>query len=87
MFSALVDELSDWSVFTESLRQYVENLSVNSVILTLMTVFMILGVVDKIQGNKRGYGAASDEGFHAMGPLALAIVGAAAAAPVLSMVL
>lgn len=87
MFSALVDELSDWSVFTESLRQYVENLSVNSVILTLMTVFMILGVVDKIQGNKRGYGAAFDEGFHAMGPLALAIVGAAAAAPVLSMVL
>lgn len=87
MFSELIAELTDWSVFTESVQQYLQNLSINSVILTLMTLFMILGVVDKIQGNKRGYGAAFDEGFQAMGPLAIAMVGAVAAAPVLCMIL
>lgn len=87
MFSDLIAECADWSVFTESLRQYVQTLSIHSVILTVMTLFMILGVFDKLRGNKSGYGAAFDEGFHAMGPLAIAMVGAVAAAPVLSMVL
>ncbi|MFR8331799.1 MAG: ethanolamine utilization protein EutH [Oscillospiraceae bacterium] len=29
---------------------------------------MVVGAVDKIRGNRKGYGAAFDEGFHAMGP-------------------
>lgn len=46
-----------------------------------MMVFLALGAVDKAQGNKRGYGAAFDKGFEAMGPLAIAMVGVIAAAP------
>lgn len=87
MISELVEEVTDWSVLTESAAQYVSNLSVNSVIVTIMMGFMLLGAVDKAMGNKRGYGAAFDEGFQAMGPLAIAMVGVIAAAPVLSMVL
>ncbi|MGN1007719.1 MAG: ethanolamine utilization protein EutH [Butyricicoccus sp.] len=87
MFSELMQEVTDWSIFTESVRQYVSGLSFNGVIVTIMMVFLVLGAIDKAQGNKRGYGAAFDEGFQAMGPLAIAMVGVIAAAPVLSMVL
>lgn len=87
MFSVLMQEVTDWSIFTESVRQYVSGLSFNGVIVTIMMVFLVLGAIDKAQGNKRGYGAAFDEGFQAMGPLAIAMVGVIAAAPVLSMVL
>ena len=87
MFDELIAEVTDWSVFTESIRQYVSGLSFNSVIVTIMMCFMLLGAIDKARGNKRGYGAAFDEGFQAMGPLAIAMVGVIAAAPVLSMVL
>ena len=52
-----------------------------------MMIFMVVGAVDKIRGNRKGYGAAFDEGFHAMGPLAVAMVGVIAAAPVLCMIL
>lgn len=87
MFSELLRELTDWSVFTQSVGQYVENLSLNSIIVTIMMIFMFLGAIDKAQGNKRGYGEAFDEGFQSMGTLAIAMVGVIAAAPVLSMVL
>lgn len=87
MFSDLIQELTNWTPFLESVRQYVSNLSINSVIVTIMMIFMLLGAIDKAQGNKRGYGAAFDEGFHAMGPLAIAMVGVIAAAPVISMLL
>lgn len=87
MFSELIEEVTDWSVLTESVGRYVAGLSFHSVIVTIMMVFLALGAVDKAQGNRRGYGAAFDEGFEAMGPLAIAMVGVIAAAPVLSMVL
>ena len=87
MFSELIEEVTDWSVLTESVGRYVAGLSFHSVIVTIMMVFLALGAVDKAQGNKRGYGAAFDKGFEAMGPLAIAMVGVIAAAPVLSMVL
>lgn len=87
MFSELLQELTDWSILTESARQYASNLSLNSVIVTVMMGFMLLGAVDKFQGNRRGYGRAFDEGFQSMGPLAIAMVGVIAAAPVLGMVL
>lgn len=85
MFSELSAELSNWSIFTETLSNYISHLSFNSVVVTIMMGFMILGVVDKCTGNKRGYGDAFDEGFQAMGPLAIAMVGVIAAAPVLGM--
>lgn len=87
MFSELLAEITDLTQCKESISTYLSNLSINSVIVTIMMIFMILGAVDKAMGNKRGYGAAFDEGFQAMGPLAIAMVGVIAAAPVLSMVL
>lgn len=85
--SLLIEELSDWSIFSQSFEQYISELSFNSIIVTIMMAFLLLGAIDKAQGNRRGYGQAFDEGFQAMGSLAIAMVGVIAAAPVLSMVL
>ena len=82
MFSELLREITDLTPWKESIDAYISNLSINSVIVTIMMIFMILGAVDKAMGNKRGYGAAFDEGFQAMGPLAIAMVGVIAAASV-----
>lgn len=87
MFSELLREITDLTPWKESIDAYISNLSINSVIVTVMMIFMLLGAIDKARGNKRGYGAAFDEGFQAMGPLAIAMVGVIAAAPVLSMML
>lgn len=75
------------SVFTESLQAWVSGLSINSVIMMIMMIFMIVGAVDKIMGNKFGYGEQFDEGFNAIGPLAAAMAGVVAAAPVLATIL
>lgn len=75
------------SVFTESLQAWVSGLSINAVIMMIMMIFMVVGAVDKIMGNKRGYGEQFDEGFNAIGPLAAAMAGVVAAAPVLAYVL
>ena len=40
--------------FTESLTAWGQNLSANSVIMMIMMIFMIIGGVDYIRGNKRG---------------------------------
>lgn len=40
-----------------------------------MVIFMILGAIDKIIGNKFGLGAQFEEGIMAMGSLTLAMVG------------
>lgn len=87
MFADLWERLSDVSVFTGSLREWVFNLSINSVIIFIMMIFMIVGAVDKLRGNKLGYGQEFDEGFRAMGPLAIAMAGVVAAAPVLAALL
>lgn len=72
------------SAFLDSVKSWVENLSVNSVIMMLMMIFMLVGAIDKILGNKYGYGEKFEEGFQAMGPLALSMAGVVAAAPVLA---
>lgn len=87
MFNELVTHLSDFGVFTESVKEWISNISVNSVIIFIMMIFMIVGAVDKIRGNKHGYGEQFDEGFNAMGPLAIAMAGVVAAAPVLAIIL
>ena len=61
--------------------------SINEIILYIMIVFMVVGAVDKIFGNKFGYGEKFDEGFMAMGSLAIAMVGVVSLAPVLANVL
>ena len=87
MFDKLISTATDTTPFIESLHNYFSNFSFNSAIILIMMIFMIVGAVDKIRGNKMGYGAAFDEGFNAMGPLAIAMVGVIAAAPVVCMIL
>ncbi len=87
MFADLWAHLSDVEVFTDSVREWFANLSINSVIIFVMMLFMIVGAVDKLRGNKLGYGQEFDEGFRAMGPLAIAMAGVVAAAPVLAALL
>lgn len=62
-------------------------MSVNEIIVHIMVLFMILGALDKIIGNKYGLGAKFDEGIESMGPLAVAMVGVVSLAPVLANIL
>lgn len=87
MFNELIDNITNVGVFTESIKEWVSGISINSVIIFIMMIFMIVGAIDKIRGNKKGYGEQFDEGFNAMGPLAIAMAGVVAAAPVLAIIL
>ncbi len=87
MFQELIDEVTNVEVFTASVKDWVSNLSINSVIMFIMMIFMIVGAIDKVRGNKLGYGEKFEEGFSAMGPLAMAMAGVVAAAPVLATIL
>ena len=75
------------SVFTESIKAWFANISISSVIMMIMMIFMLVGAIDKIRGNKHGYGEKFEEGFNAIGPLALSMAGVVAAAPVLAKIL
>ena len=75
------------SVFTESLQAWISGISINSVIMLIMMIFMVVGAVDKIMGNRFGYGEEFENGFNAIGPLALSMAGVVAAAPVLAKIL
>lgn len=63
------------SEFIESIQMWINNLSVNSIIIFIMMIFMLIGAVDRIQGNRWGYGQKFEEGFHAIGPMMLAMAG------------
>ena len=87
MFQELIDNVTNFEVFTTSIQEWFSNLSINSVIIFIMMIFMFVGAIDKMRGNKLGYGEQFDEGFNAMGPLAAAMAGVVAAAPVLAIIL
>lgn len=78
---------ADPSIFTESIYAWISGISINSVIMLIMMIFMLVGAIDKIRGNKLGYGEKFEDGFNAMGGLAMSMAGVVAAAPVLSMLL
>lgn len=59
-------------------------MSFDRIILWVMSVGILIGGLDKIIGNKFGLGEKFDEGFNAMGPLALGMVGIVCLAPVIS---
>ena len=59
----------------------------DSVIIWIMAFGILIGGVDRIFGNKFGLGEQFEEGFNAMGPLALGMVGIMTLAPVISRVL
>ncbi|WP_246218313.1 ethanolamine utilization protein EutH [Litoribacterium kuwaitense] len=56
-------------------------------IIGVITVGMVLGVIDAIRGHKWGIGQAFEKGFHAMGPLALSMIGMISLAPVIASIL
>lgn len=87
MFRELVDNITNVRVFSDSVQEWISTISINKVIIFIMMIFMIVGAVDKIRGNKHGYGEQFEEGFNAMGPLAIAMAGVVAAAPVLAIIL
>lgn len=62
-------------------------MSINSIIIYIMAIFMVIGVIDKILGNKFGYGEKFEEGIMAMGTLTLSMVGIISLAPVLANIL
>lgn len=62
-------------------------MSINEIIVYIMVFFMVVGAVDKILGNKYGFGEQFDEGIMAMGSLAVAMVGVVSLAPVLATIL
>ena len=61
MYADLIKEITNIEVLTTSLRNIIENFSVNSAIMIIMMIFCVVGGVDKIRGNKHGYGEKFDE--------------------------
>ena len=59
-------------------------MSINEIIVYLMVIFMALGAVDRVIGNRFGLGQQFEEGIMAMGSLALAMIGIITLAPVLA---
>ncbi|MGI6722217.1 MAG: ethanolamine utilization protein EutH [Anaerovoracaceae bacterium] len=62
-------------------------MDINIIIVIVMACFAVFGAVDRIFGNKLGAGNKFEEGFMAMGPLAIAMVGILVMAPVIARVL
>ena len=59
----------------------------NQIIMGIMAVGVVIGAVDWIFGNRKGYGRKMEEGFLLLGPTAVSMVGIICLAPVLSSVL
>lgn len=62
-------------------------MDINNVIVWILMICMVLGGIDRAIGNKFGLGEKFEEGFNAMGPLALSMVGVYALSPVLAKLL
>ena len=74
-------------VFTQSLSQWMNSLSVDRVLMLFMAIFALIGAIDQICGNRHGYGAAFTEGLCMMGSLAQTVAAVFAAAPLLARLL
>lgn len=62
-------------------------MDVNEIIVWILMICMVLGGLDRAIGNKFGLGEQFEEGFNAMGPLALAMVGVMSISPILAKLL
>lgn len=87
MYAELIRELTYTDSFFDSLKLIRDNFSANTVIMCLMMVFTIIGGIDKIRGNRLGYGEKFDEAFAALKPLALTMIGVITFVPILKMLL
>jgi ethanolamine transporter len=65
----------------------VEVVDINEIIVWILMIFMALGAIDRAIGGRLGLAEPFEEGFMALGPLALAMVGVVSLAPVLAKVL
>ncbi len=63
------------------------HMSIDQIIIDIMALFMALGALDRIFGNRFGLGEKFEEGITAMGALALSMIGMISLAPVLAGVL
>jgi len=70
MYSELIESVTNLDIFTGSLSDFISGMGISSVVMSILVIFMLVGLVDKLRGNKRGYGERFDAGFHAMGDLA-----------------
>ncbi len=56
----------------------------NRILMIVLSAGVVLGGIDRILGNRRGYGEKFEEGFGFLGPVALSMAGMICLAPVLS---
>lgn len=87
MYKELLKELTSIDALTASLKNIGDSFSINSAIMILMMVFCVIGGIDKVRGNKHGYGAKFDEAFAALKPLALTMFGVITFVPILKILL
>ena len=62
-------------------------MNANQIVMAVLTVFFVLGAVDRCIGNKIGFGAEFERGFKLMGPIALSILGLTCIAPAVADIL
>lgn len=92
MFDELVQVWNETlPMCTDSLKAWVANLggwtAISTIVVMIMAIFMLVGAIDRICGNKLGYGEQFEEGINAMGPLAMSMAGVVAVAPILALIL
>lgn len=87
MYAELIKEITNTEVFYNSLNHIIDNFSINTVIMVIMMFFCAVGGIDKIRGNKYGYGEKFDEAFATLKPLALAMIGIITLVPILQLLL
>lgn len=59
----------------------------SAAVVFVMAIFLVLGGTDRILHNRFGLGAAFEEGFYALGPLALGMIGITCLSPLLADIL
>lgn len=59
-------------------------MSINNIIMYIMIVFMMIGALDRIFGNRYGYGKKFEDGIMAIGTLSLAMIGIICLSPVIA---
>ena len=87
MYAELIRKLTYTDSFFNSLKLIRDNFSANTVIMCLMMLFTIIGGIDKLRGNRLGYGEKFDEAFAALKPLALTMIGVITFVPILKLLL
>ena len=59
-------------------------MDINTVVMSLVAVFICLACADKIAGGRFGLGGLIDEGFYTLGPLAMIMIGMITISPVVA---